>query len=348
MGEKLEVIRLQTERDEKAWAKYLESSPRASFYHQVGWKNVLEKSYGFKSYYLMATEDSMVKGILPLTLGKSLFFGSFLATGLYCSHGGVCAENQEAEDLLIREAIHLVQKTGVDYLEIKNYDLKRGDLLSKDHYCILVIGLNTDPQEVWRDKVHRYRRRDVKRAQSKGLSAEIGGLEYMDDYFMVLSRNLRDLGSPVHSYRFYETLFEEFEEQTRIMVVKKDRQTVAAVNLFFFKDTVYPVWGGSLKEYRNTYPNELMYWRAIEYSCEKGYRYFDFGRSRWNSGTFKFKSRWGAEPRALFYQYYLNKGKDIPDVDPTNPRYQLYIAIWKRLPLFVTNWIGPKIIRFIP
>ena len=130
--------------------------------------------------------------------------------------------------------------------------------------------------------------------------------------------------------------------------MKRDGRAVAAANLFFFKESVYPQWGGSLKEYRGMYPNELLYWRAIEYACENGYRYFDFGRSRWDSGTFRFKSRWGAEPRPLFYQYYLNRAKEVPEIDPTNRRYRLYIELWKRMPLFLANRIGPRIIRYVP
>ncbi len=344
----MDIVLLKNESDEKAWTKYIDSTSHSSFFHHIGWKKVLEKTYGFQGYHLMAIERDEVTGVLPLILGKSFFFGSFLATGLYCSHGGVCTEKPDVRQRLVERAIELTRATGAGYLEIKNYGEKCGKLITKEQYCTLVLELDGDPQQIWGNKVQKYKRRDVTRARKKGLKAEVGGMEYFDDYYSVISRNMRDLGTPAHSYRFYRTLFEEFEDRNRFVLVKTDGRTVAAVNFFLFKDTVYPQWGGSIREYLKMYPNELMYWKMIEYSCENGFRRLDFGRSRWNSGTFQFKSHFGAEPEPLYYQYYLNKRKRLPDIDPTNPRYRLSILIWKRLPLFLASAVGSRIIRFVP
>jgi FemAB-related protein (PEP-CTERM system-associated) len=338
----------RNENDEKAWTEYILSSPNSSFSHQIIWKKILKTSYGLKSYYLMAIERNEVKGVLPLFLGKSLFFGSFLATGLYCSHGGICADGPEAGELLIEKAIQLTREMGVGYLEIKNYNTKYGKLITKDQYCTMILPLDPDPQKIWEPCVHASRRKYVRRAKKRGMKAEIGGLEHFDDYYRVLSRSMRDLGTPVHGRRFFKTVFSEFNDQSKIIIVKNGKEAVAAGNLILFRDTAYAMWAGSNREFQKIYPNELMYWKAIEYSCENGYRYLDFGRSKWNSGTFQFKSRLGAEPVPLFYEYHLNRKKELPDIDPMNPRYRMYINIWRKLPLFLVNAVGSRIIRFVP
>jgi hypothetical protein len=50
----------------------------------------------------------------------------------------------------------------------------------------------------------------------------------------------------------------------------------------------------------------------------------------------------------LPYQYYLNKLDDIPNISPTNPKFQKRVEMWKKLPLWVTKIIGPHIVKYIP
>jgi len=80
-------------------------------------------------------------------------------------------------------------------------------------------------------------------------------------------------------------------------------------------------------------------------AAARGYRRFDFGRSKAESGAFAFKKNWGFEPRWLEYEFYLTEGSALPDKNPNNPKYAGLIALWKRLPLSVANLIGPHLVR---
>ena len=85
-------------------------------------------------------------------------------------------------------------------------------------------------------------------------------------------------------------------------------------------------------------------WRR-RHSCGRGLRVFDYGRSKQGTGSYSFKKNWGFDPRPLFYEYYLVKARQMPDISPMNPKYRLFIDAWKRLPLPVTRVIGPLIAR---
>ena len=80
-------------------------------------------------------------------------------------------------------------------------------------------------------------------------------------------------------------------------------------------------------------------------AADRGYRLFDFGRSKLGTGAYSFKHNWGFEPAKLPYRYLLAPGAHIPDHNPLNPKYALFIAAWKRLPLPVANAIGPHLVR---
>ena len=80
-------------------------------------------------------------------------------------------------------------------------------------------------------------------------------------------------------------------------------------------------------------------------ACERGYRVFDYGRSKVGTGPYSFKKNWGFEPQPLSYEYRLYKRDAIPQNNPMNPKYRAFIAVWRRLPLPVANTLGPYIVR---
>jgi hypothetical protein len=88
-----------------------------------------------------------------------------------------------------------------------------------------------------------------------------------------------------------------------------------------------------------------MYWEVMRRACERGFRLFDFGRSKQGTGAYDFKCYWGFEPTPLVYQYRLAPGRDIPDLNPLNPKFRMFVELWKRLPLAVAARLGPPIVR---
>ena len=82
-------------------------------------------------------------------------------------------------------------------------------------------------------------------------------------------------------------------------------------------------------------------------SCERGIRIFDYGRSKRDTGSFSFKKNWGFEPTPLHYEYCLYKRDGLPQNNPSNPKYRLFIAAWRRLPVGLANVIGPNIVRYL-
>ena len=83
----------------------------------------------------------------------------------------------------------------------------------------------------------------------------------------------------------------------------------------------------------------------MEHARARGFQSFDFGRSKVGTGAYAFKKNWGFEPKPLHYEYMLAEGHNIPDINPLNPKYQLMVAMWKKLPLSVANTLGPMINR---
>src|SRR5678816_1816080 len=106
---------------------------------------------------------------------------------------------------------------------------------------------------------------------------------------------------------------------------------------FYFRDEVLPYYGGGTAASRSVAGNDFLYWDLMRRAAERGVRVFDFGRSKRETGSFHFKRHWGFEPEPLFYEVRLIRSTSVPDVNPLNPKYRLFIEAWKRLPLAVSN-----------
>ena len=64
-------IRFYQNTDKERWDQYVMNHPLGTFFHLTGWKNVIEKSFGHKSYYLIAEE--IITHRLPLEQWQEAF-----------------------------------------------------------------------------------------------------------------------------------------------------------------------------------------------------------------------------------------------------------------------------------
>jgi hypothetical protein len=91
-----------------------------------------------------------------------------------------------------------------------------------------------------------------------------------------------------------------------------------------------------------------MYYELMKYALKKGYKYFDFGRSRKNTGSGTFKKNMGFEAKQLHFYFHMHKKENVPNISPSNSKFQLIINTWSRLPLFITKYLGPKLMKLFP
>jgi serine/alanine adding enzyme len=338
---------LLTHDSENAWQRFVDDSPQATLAHLLGWRNVVQRTYHHTPYYLMAMDGQGIEGVLPLFLIRSPFFGRLLVTAPYLSYGGLLANDEGAGSALIQAARQVAAEQKAKYVEIRGLSKVKQGLLLKDKYCTFLLPLSAGPEALWQRFEGGRARKTIRKALKSGLIIERG--HHLRAIFAdVMSRHMRDLGTPFHRTQFYQYIAEEFPHQSEILMAKHGNRYIAGILLVSYKETVYDYCAAALREYKSLGAASLLIWEAIRSACERGFAYFDLGRSRWDSGTFFFKRQWRAHPVPLFYEYHLATGANLPDVDPTNASFQWAIAFWKRLPVFAAKALGPLIIRDIP
>ncbi len=333
--------------DFAAWDEYVLRHPASRGPHLSGWKSVIEKTFGHKCYYLAAREGNTISGVLPLTHMRSRIFGTFLISVPYLNYGGILADNEAARDALFAAASELGKKLHVQHVELRHLSPQVPEVPTKQHKVAMVLELPQDTEALFNSFKAKLRSQ-IRKPQKEGLTARMGQQEELENFYNVFAENMRDLGTPVYSKKFFAHILATFPQQAHLCTVYRGAEIMASGLVFGFRDTLEIPWASSLRKHNALAPNMLLYWSVLEFAVKQGYRHFDFGRCSPNEGTFKFKEQWGAQPSALYWQYWLPNGRPLPDISPHNPKYQRAIELWQKMPLGLTRLIGPPIVKNIP
>ncbi len=332
------MIKILEAKDYGRWDSFVNNHAQATFFHLSGWQTVIEKSFGHKTYFLYLESDGDITAILPLVHVNSLLFGNSLVSTAFCVYGGILAHNNISYDVLDNEACRLARQLGVDALEMRQQERKHPDWPYKDLYVTFRKQMEPDVEKNML-AIPRKQRAMVRKGIEAGLTSTIdSGVERLH---LAYSESVRNLGTPVFSKKYFQTLKEVFGEQCEVLSVEHNGKLIASVMNFYFRDEVLPYYGGGTDLARDLKGNDFMYWEVMRRAVAKGVRIFDYGRSKIGTGSYSFKKNWGFTPEPLFYEFYLVKATELPDINPLNPKYQLFIAAWKRLPLPVSQLIGP-------
>lgn len=329
--------------DEARWDGFVEALPDATFFHLSGWRRVIETAFRHRTYYLLAERGGSISGVLPLTLVKTRLFGASLIANAFCVEGGPVAADAMSLAALENEAVRLMERLRVPVLEFRSWSDSRAGWASRDD---LYAGFRKaiDPSVDKNMKaIPRKQRAMVRKGIDNGLVSEID--DTAGRLYRVYSESVRNLGTPVFPRKYFDLLRQVFAEQSDIVTITSGGMPVASVLNFYFRDQVLPYYGGGTAAARRLAANDFMYWEVMRRACERGFRTFDFGRSKQGTGAYDFKRFWGFEPTPLAYQFRLAPGRQIPDLNPLNPKLRTFVELWKKLPLAVTERLGPPIVR---
>ena len=329
------------------WDEYVNAHADSCVFQTFAWRNVVTSTYGHQPFYLMVKRGAQVCGVLPLFLINSRLFCRVLATCPYASTGAICADDVEAARALLEKAIQLARERYVGYLELKSTTISDCDLLQRhtdfmDYRLVL-----DDPDNLWTKRLKGRARTALRKADSFQLTYSRGH-EFIDDFYHIVSINMRRLGTPVHAKSFYQCILSSFGRRADICVARYKTIPISTLLTVRHREEVSVLYASSLSDYWHANPNEFIYWKAIKDAYSSGATIFDFGRSLAGSGQAKFKESWGPEAKPLYYEYFLNRCKTIPRIHQSNPRYQLATSVWRHMPLGLTRLLGPHLIKSIP
>ena len=270
-----------------AWDRYVAKNEAATVYHLSGWSNIFEKTYGYKTYLLAAVKNNtdtvsnkvdhdQIVGILPITKHRSITLSSSLVSMPFVDIGGAIADNEEIKQELVNKAISIGRKIGTKEIELRQKECKKNSLNinvttgkkslhfreeSKRFRLLLDLpGTSKELMGSFKSKL----RSQIRKPLKSGCVAEVGKAELLEDFYKVFVSNMRDLGSPVHSKRLFENLFDEFNDLVSVFIVRYKKRPIAGSITLGYQGTMYNPWASSLQQFRKYSPNMLLYWKMLE------------------------------------------------------------------------------------
>ena len=329
------------------------SLPRQSPYLLSSWRRAVQAAYGYSSAVLIWREQGQLLGFLAYCIVKDPFGRSQAVALPYCDIGGPVAAEPGIAQALQEFFANTVCREQARGGEVR---LQDGAEVSDEQQLVgrkvnMLLAL-PDSEEALLAAYPPKLRSQIKKAGKNGLRAEVQtDASGLDDFYLVYSRNMHRLGSPAHSKAWFGSVLSEYQQQGEaiLALVYLEQQVVGAAIVLRCGDQAVIPWASTLAEFNSLAPNMLLYWSVQAWLCQNGVRVFDFGRSTYGEGTYKFKKQWGAVPGLLLWQRYDQHGQQIaPLAAASNGKLRdMAEKVWRILPEPLMTALGSGLRRYI-
>lgn len=338
----LRVVDLSDAGERARLGAWVHDHPDATPFHLPAWSVAVARGCRQKSHYLVAERgNGDVAGVLPLTEMHSPLFGRALVSAGFGVGGGVLADNAAAVRELAEAAWALAGRLSCPSVELRGGALPGPDWHVDDTTYLGFVRDLAENDEAELLAIPRKQRAEVRR--SFGNELEIVTGDDAATHYALYAESVRNLGTPVFPRTLFAEVLNEFGEAADVLTVRHRGVSVSSVLSLYWKGGVYPYWGGGGDAARALRANDAMYFGLMRHARDRGCTRFDFGRSKAGTGAAAFKKNWGFEPEALTYFSRTADGTAPRKVNPLDPKYSLQVKLWKQLPLWVANRIGPWI-----
>jgi FemAB-related protein (PEP-CTERM system-associated) len=327
----------------KDWDNFVYACDEATFFHLSGWQDIIS-SVGHSCFYLYATQDNTIVGLLPLARVKSLLFGDALVSTPFCVYGGALG-SEDVKRFLEGAAQKLACELQVQHLELRNQRPQSNQLHTRVQHANFTMPLADSPEQILAE-IKKKQRAVIRHSLNESLAYTLDLT--VDDFYQTYAQSVLNLGTPVFSKAFFAKILATFPDESEILTVRKENRPVSSVLSFYFKGQVLPYYGGGVEQARQLKSNDFMYYQLMCHAkLKKHCHQFNFGRSKIDSGAYQYKKHWGMTATELPYQYYLVTATELPNLSPNNPKYQTFIRLWQKLPLSFSQWLGPKLAKYL-
>jgi FemAB-related protein (PEP-CTERM system-associated) len=327
------------------WMEFLSKNPHLVF-HTPQYKKFVDSAFKSHIDYWAAVVKDEIQTLLPVHRIEHSLFGAKLISTAFQEYGGPCGKPEFVKDII--DHLSSSYSYQYKYLELRfglvGHEKVLSELMMKhEPYKRFILDLS-DKETIWKN-IQREKRKAVRKAEKLGVTVKPLPLSDMDKAYLLYCRNMRSFGSPPFSRGFFQSFYKNLVKKGmgKVFASYFQGQVISFLLGFCYGDRIHIIISVSDSRFLSMRPNDAMHWAFIQYAMHKEFSYFDFGRVRENSGQFEFKKKWGAELFSLPHYFLLWRCKNIPAIDPENPKYKILTQLWRRLPLNLIKLFGPKI-----
>lgn len=329
------------------WDDFVSGHEHGTLFHDSRWARIVAGAAAHQPAHLVAEDASGIRAVLPLFEVRSRLIGKALISSPYAVYGGILARDAAAREAIVLHLRQLVAQGRYQYAELRQYGIEVPELPRSSLYVTFVRDLPEDP-EACLEMIPRKSRATARQARDRHQLTIVEGWHLFDAFYELFVANKRSLGSPCFARSYFVNFFDLFPDEVVVHGVKQRGEVIATVMSFIWGDTLCAYYSGSRPEAEAVGAMNFLYWKLMEYSVQRGLKKFDFGRSRVDTGAYRFKINMGFAATPLPYAYALGLRTELPSLNPGNPKFQKAEQLFSRLPVPIVKWVGPKLMRHLP
>ena len=357
-------IELYSDKENEDYENFILSNAESYIFHTIEWKNILEDTYKFKPYYLLAKDDDKnIKAILPLFYIKN-FTSKKLESIPRSPHGGIIGETKYFESL-VKKAIELKENLNCRYLVIKQppCDSKIEDSFQNFGMTKMKLRVNhiiaikdKEPEILWNNLKDK-NRGAIRKAKKNNITIEkiYDKKELKEIHYLELLSNKR-AGLFTPDIKYYEKIWDELNPKNylEILIAKYENEPVS-FGIFFklHKRMVHAHLGYNIKG-RDLGANNLILWTALEDCCKQGYEIFDFGASALDDkgnipehfkGIYSYKCAFNTYNLPYSWFFYPSYKTGLDEISNPTKISRTEEEIIKKIPNFIIKKYGTFLIK---
>jgi FemAB-related protein (PEP-CTERM system-associated) len=337
------------------WENFCKAHPGNNIYYSWNFLESISETFKHSIYLVVArnTDSGALGAILPIIEQKSFLFGHLWTSIPFVNYGGPLSEDSATEGLLLeatRKAAAVLRVKRIEIRGLNARNVSNSWILSKNKASMWLSLPRSHSSDELISSFKAKLRSQIKKGYTSEIKCRFGREELVDDFYKVFARNMRDLGTPVYSKRLFSDLLAHLPENSWIHVIYHRNTPVAVGFLIKSGNAMEIPWASAIRDFNRFNVNMVLYWEALKFSCQKKCDYFDYGRSTIGAPTYQFKKQWGCTP--IQHYWYGCSPNDVVSnhgaANTDDPKFELLIAIWQKLPIWLTKILGPSIVKNIP
>lgn len=287
------------------WAAFVASHPLANSFHHPAWSSMIAECYGYRPFVVAVTDDagSIIAG-LPLMEVNSPLTGRRWISLPFTDHCAPLFYGDAEPRLLSSQLIMLQQERSIPRVELRSL-LPDGVAAHIDESHVLhILRLSSDPQTTYRGFKSTVKRNIAKAEREMVEVRKAQSRSDLEVFYELHLRTRQRLGVPIQPKHYFNLLWKQIIERDLgfILLAYKNTTPVAGAVFLVYKNNIMYKYGASDDRFLDLRPNNLLFWNAIHWACERGCTSFDWGKTEVaNIGLRSFKSGWGSQEIILTY-----------------------------------------------
>lgn len=301
------------------WDERVKSFADYDVYHLNGYVKAF-MIHGDGTPYLLYYEAKELKALYVFMKRKTSIEGYFDSVTPY-GYGGVLFEGNTSEENLQTfwdAYVEVMRAEGIVDNFVRYHPVLANAVPMKQVSTVVDLGktvaFDLSSSEVIWENITSKNRNMIRKAEKNGIEIRHGkGLELFQDFKRIYNATMeKDHAEEYYFFgdAFYESIHRDLHDNYEMFYAVLNGEIIAMSIMLFANKQMHYHLSGSMIEYRNLAPSNLLLYKAALWGCEQGYKTFHLGGGvgSGEDNLFKFKAAFN---RKSDYQFSI--GKEIFD-----------------------------------